>query len=270
MGNIIDRRRNSCVNIVNLDVFYGFRYYVPQLGRWINRDPIQEEGGANLYLFALNNGVNAVDKLGLCPISPPATLQGLPIVANGIAAFIHEYNVRVTRVNRTHWGFSPLGFYDKIFEGNLGDTENQRESLLTHEAVGLWYGRQGTGEFNGKVLSTRGQYATGTHNLAMIVELVRLVELTNGSCPLCEWAQFREGEGDFAVNPGESVWMQAELRKVVKFICDCENGILGDPTYEFKLEAVRGVADKEGIYLKLIMNCQEIRVDGCTAIGFYD
>jgi len=30
-------------------VYYGARYYSPSLGRFINRDPIEEEGGVNLY-----------------------------------------------------------------------------------------------------------------------------------------------------------------------------------------------------------------------------
>ncbi len=29
-------------------VYYGYRYYVPSLGRWLSRDPIGEEGGNNL------------------------------------------------------------------------------------------------------------------------------------------------------------------------------------------------------------------------------
>ena len=29
--------------------YYGYRYYSPSLGRWISRDPIEEEGGVNLY-----------------------------------------------------------------------------------------------------------------------------------------------------------------------------------------------------------------------------
>jgi len=44
---------------------YGYRYYSPQLGRWLSKDPIEEEGGANLYGFAENNPVNEVDYLGL-------------------------------------------------------------------------------------------------------------------------------------------------------------------------------------------------------------
>ncbi|MCH8541890.1 MAG: RHS repeat-associated core domain-containing protein [Opitutales bacterium] len=45
--------------------YYGFRYYDPETGRWPNRDPIEEEGGLNLYGFVGNDGVNAWDVLGL-------------------------------------------------------------------------------------------------------------------------------------------------------------------------------------------------------------
>jgi RHS repeat-associated protein len=45
--------------------YYGYRYYTPQTGRWINRDPIEEKGGANLYGFVGNDGLNKSDLLGL-------------------------------------------------------------------------------------------------------------------------------------------------------------------------------------------------------------
>lgn len=44
---------------------YGLRFYDPSLGRFINRDPIAEAGGTNLYAFAGNNPVNRWDYLGL-------------------------------------------------------------------------------------------------------------------------------------------------------------------------------------------------------------
>ena len=40
-------------------------HYDPTLGRWLNRDPIAEDGGVNLYGFVGNDGVNAWDNLGL-------------------------------------------------------------------------------------------------------------------------------------------------------------------------------------------------------------
>jgi RHS repeat-associated protein len=45
--------------------YYGYRYYHPQSGRWINRDPIGEEGGLNLYGFVINAPVNLWDILGM-------------------------------------------------------------------------------------------------------------------------------------------------------------------------------------------------------------
>jgi uncharacterized protein RhaS with RHS repeats len=35
------------------------------LGNWLNRDPIEEEGGLNLYAYVDNNPINEVDPLGL-------------------------------------------------------------------------------------------------------------------------------------------------------------------------------------------------------------
>ena len=44
--------------------YYGERFYSPELGRWLNRDPIEEDGGGNLYMFCGNNGVGKVDPMG--------------------------------------------------------------------------------------------------------------------------------------------------------------------------------------------------------------
>ncbi len=44
--------------------YYGFRYYDPETGRWLNRDPIEERGGKNLYGFVENKGTLKIDILG--------------------------------------------------------------------------------------------------------------------------------------------------------------------------------------------------------------
>ena len=45
--------------------YYGYRYYDAAVGRFINRDPIEEEGGLNLYGFAYNEPIGSIDYLGL-------------------------------------------------------------------------------------------------------------------------------------------------------------------------------------------------------------
>ncbi len=49
-------------------VYYGLRYYAPKHGRFLNRDPIEETGGNNLYGFVGNDPVNAWDHLGMVGI----------------------------------------------------------------------------------------------------------------------------------------------------------------------------------------------------------
>jgi len=49
-------------------LYYGFRYYDPQTGRWPNRDPLGERGGLNLYGFVGNNSILYIDADGLSKI----------------------------------------------------------------------------------------------------------------------------------------------------------------------------------------------------------
>ena len=45
--------------------YYGYRFYSPSLSRWLNRDPIEEDGGVNLYAFCGNSSVSFFDIFGL-------------------------------------------------------------------------------------------------------------------------------------------------------------------------------------------------------------
>ena len=46
-------------------VYYNYRHYNPMVGRWIGRDPIEEDGGLNLYLHCSNLAVLLYDYVGL-------------------------------------------------------------------------------------------------------------------------------------------------------------------------------------------------------------
>ncbi len=45
--------------------YYLYRFYDPNLQRWVNRDPIEEDGGLNLFQFARNAPQDRVDLWGL-------------------------------------------------------------------------------------------------------------------------------------------------------------------------------------------------------------
>jgi len=45
--------------------YFGYRYYNPDTGRWINRDPLGEQGGLNLYGYVKNTPSSGIDPLGL-------------------------------------------------------------------------------------------------------------------------------------------------------------------------------------------------------------
>jgi RHS repeat-associated protein len=61
--------------------YFGYRFYAPNLERWLNRDPIGEVESGNLYAFVRNNPIERADPFGLFdgqttpghpwPIHPP-------------------------------------------------------------------------------------------------------------------------------------------------------------------------------------------------------
>jgi RHS repeat-associated protein len=63
-------------------VYYLYRFYAPQIGRWPSRDPIGEKGGLNLYGFLGNDGVDRLDVLGMACCDLPDGQQGPPAPYN--------------------------------------------------------------------------------------------------------------------------------------------------------------------------------------------
>jgi RHS repeat-associated protein len=87
--------------------YYGYRYYDPQQGRWPNRDPLEEEGGTNLYQMVYNDSLNWIDQLGLkitpCDDASKKALEELKKNSKKAKANIeqlenskHEHKVKTT------------------------------------------------------------------------------------------------------------------------------------------------------------------------------
>lgn len=45
-------------------IYFGYRYYDPEIGRWISPDPMGTIDGPNMYAFVRNNPVKYVDYFG--------------------------------------------------------------------------------------------------------------------------------------------------------------------------------------------------------------
>ncbi|WP_333994300.1 RHS repeat-associated core domain-containing protein [Burkholderia cepacia] len=63
-GQYLDRETGLHYNL--------FRYYDPDVGRYISPDPIGLVGGVNLYQYANNNPISWIDPLGLFGYAPKA------------------------------------------------------------------------------------------------------------------------------------------------------------------------------------------------------
>jgi RHS repeat-associated protein len=77
-------------------VYYLYRFYNPQIGRWTNRDPIEERGGMNLYALVRNRGVNRWDVLGLAEDDKKIKCSKYYIVGHGsdIQKMLEDFNSR--------------------------------------------------------------------------------------------------------------------------------------------------------------------------------
>ena len=58
------RHETKCYERETGFYYYGYRHYVPSLCRWLTQDPIEEDGGLNLYGFCGNNPIDRYDALG--------------------------------------------------------------------------------------------------------------------------------------------------------------------------------------------------------------
>lgn len=75
-------------------VYYNFRYYDMEGGRWISRDLIWEQGGLGLYAFVKNDYVDKYDALGLLVIIGKLTSTTTGVEDCGVVILLsHNFNV---------------------------------------------------------------------------------------------------------------------------------------------------------------------------------
>jgi RHS repeat-associated protein len=80
--------------------YYGFRFYDANSQRWVNRDPIDEEGGLNVYRYLENSPMVFIDPVGLqCLLEvPPVLLDPPPVVPRPLIEQAIQLNRGAARV----------------------------------------------------------------------------------------------------------------------------------------------------------------------------
>jgi len=92
--------------------YYLYRDYKPEIARWLSRDPIEEQGGKNLYAFVNNSSPNGIDALGLDFIAvADRTLE----IMNWVGIWYH-YSIQYWE---SECPFDPLGHSDGFSEEEI-------------------------------------------------------------------------------------------------------------------------------------------------------
>ncbi len=116
--------------------YYGMRFYDPVLHRWLNRDPIEEQGGFNLYGFCENDPIMLTDYLGLNTrledMEAHAFLQAVVVAARATgrhltAKFLAMY---LNENNSGEYTLSDSEVMDVITNERFRDSVKKRARLI--------------------------------------------------------------------------------------------------------------------------------------------
>ena len=115
-------------------VYYNYRHYSPSLGRFLSRDPIEEQGGLNLYAFVGNVPTSLIDSLGENTVADWILDKGRYFLW-GACCNGEEYDTR------THCCLDSKG--KKQLFGSRGCRISKREKIATRVVRKDLYGRMG-------------------------------------------------------------------------------------------------------------------------------
>lgn len=134
--------------------YYGLRYYVPGLMRWINPDPERENGGLNQFCFCANSPIRYGDLQGEAPYDVLSEQEvrtfeklGIRPVARGMSEMTFRQKTKVSaaidialellaKTRRELVKEAPGRGVKKAFDALFGDLYEEHESQVISEVDG--------------------------------------------------------------------------------------------------------------------------------------
>jgi RHS repeat-associated protein len=120
--------------------YYGYRYYNPEQGRWISRDPIGENGGLNVYGFTVNLPISSFDILGLLVSylnAPIKASDGLLFTAamNKTTINVKKFVADLDTVNDAQWNDAKARGKIKFNRNVFNGTKNELKKIAERELL---------------------------------------------------------------------------------------------------------------------------------------
>lgn len=136
---------------------YGFRFYMPELGKWPNRDPIGEAGGLNLYGYVGSDPVNFWDPNGLNPV---LNEDGSPKTGGGVNISLHTQGVNRNPASNPNLAYKDDSTFTMMGHGSFGSGNpwmlDQRRAInqpIFHDSD--WVTRNFPGKYGSKKLTPK-------------------------------------------------------------------------------------------------------------------
>ena len=137
--------------------YFGFRYYDPATCRWLNRDPIEESGGLNLYAYCGNDPVNGMDYLGCVWYNPLDSDFFAYTAGYNTGLHIYETGYSPVRAGKRMWNtgaswdlVNPTGrkfFAYETLDGGLDAVRVAGGLPISYLSLDIW-GRQEESSFS--------------------------------------------------------------------------------------------------------------------------
>jgi len=268
-----------------------FAFYHPTLGRWVVRDPAQE--GQNLYENVKSNPANLIDPLGLMTLfdTPEKIRKHLNVEIRDPDDSRSEKTISTQSIRGTH----TIRVGSRVLAGTAKNVQidyHETVGIIGTEINGVGEGDQSRtvgvtayfpppwdkaeAEQKNNALYNKDDYQlkdtsrTGWHNLALIAELaayaqkVKDGELSSATYAKTRWRGPDEG-ADVSLPGAPPVMGQEELRKMIRWMCECESKGVATPhpfTWDSgKVDGARwGGLDKMRFRLEILLECVNKKV----------